>query len=98
MQKNTSQENWKVSKLKSCKLSKLTIPMTSVEAKRTFSTLKRIKIFMRNTMGQSSLNSLSLISICSDLLKNCTSFKEEVMEKFINQKERIMNFCFKGEK
>ena len=48
-------------------------------------------------MGQSSFNSLSVISICSDLLKNCSSFKEEVMEKFINQKERRMNFSFKGE-
>ena len=36
MQKNTSEENWTISKLKSCKLSKLTIPMTSVEAARTF--------------------------------------------------------------
>ena len=33
-----------------------------------------------------------------DLLKNCTSFKEKVMKKFINQKERRMNFSYKGEK
>ena len=76
----------------------ITIPMTSVEAERTFSSLKRIKTFLRNTMGQSRLNSLSVISISRDLLKNCTSFKEEVMEKFINQKERKMNFSYKGEK
>ena len=59
--------------------------MTSVEAERTFSTLKRIKTYLRNTMGQSRLNSLSVISIGRDLLKNFTNFKEEVMEKFINQ-------------
>ena len=76
----------------------ITIPMTSVEAERTFSTLKRIKTYLRNTMGQSRLNSLSVISIGRDLLKNCTNFKEEVMEKFINQKERRMNFTYKGEK
>ncbi len=76
----------------------ITIPMTSVEAERTFSSLKRIKTFLRNTMGQSRLNSLSVISIGRDLIKNCTSFKEEVMEKFINQKERRMNFSYKGEK
>ena len=72
--------------------------MTSVEAERTFSTLKKVKTFLRNTMGQSSLNSLSVIFTGSDLLKNCTSFKEEVMEKFINQKERRMKFNFKSEK
>ena len=49
-------------------------------------------------MGQSRLNSLSVISIGRDLLKNCTNFKEKVMEKFINQKERRMNFTYKGEK
>ena len=75
----------------------ITIPMTSVDAERTFSSLKRIKHFFRNTMGQSRLNSLSVISIGMDLLKNCTSFKEEVMEKFISQKERRMNFSYKGE-
>ena len=69
--------------------------MTSVEAERTFSTLKRIKTLLRNTMGQSSLNSLSVISIGSDLLKNCTSFKEELMKKIINQKKRRMNFSLK---
>ena len=76
----------------------ITIPMNSVDAERTFSSLKRIKTFLRNTMGQSRLNSLSVISIGRDLLKNCTSFKEEVMEKFISQKERRMNFSYKGEK
>ena len=49
-------------------------------------------------MVKSWLNSLIVISIGRDLLKNCTSFKEEVMEKFINQKERRMNFSNKGEK
>ena len=48
----------------------ITIPMTSVDAERTFSSLKRIKTFLRNTMGQSRFNSLSVISIGRDLLKN----------------------------
>ena len=76
----------------------ITIPMTSVDAERTFSSLKRIKTFLRNTMGHSRLSSLSVISIGRDLLKNCTKFKEEVMEKFVSQKERRMNFNYKGEK
>ena len=84
--------------LKSCQLLKLTLPMTSVEAERTFLTLKRIKTFLRNTMNQSMLNYLSVISIGFDLLNNYTSFKEEVMEEFINHKKRRMNFSYKDEK
>ena len=48
-------------------------------------------------MSQSMLNSLSVISIGWDLLKNCTSFKEKVMEKFKNHKERRMNFSYNDE-
>ena len=76
----------------------ITIPMCSTEAERTFSTLKRIKNYLRNTMGQDRLNSLSAISIGRDLIKNCSSFSQEVMEKFINQKERRMHFIYKGDK
>ena len=54
----------------------ITIPMTSVEAERTFSSLKRIKTFLRNTMGQSRLNSLSVISIGRDFLKTVLVLRE----------------------
>ena len=46
----------------------ITIYMCSTEAERTFSSLKRIKTYLRNTMGQSRLNSLSVISIGRDLI------------------------------
>jgi hypothetical protein len=39
------------------------IPMTTVESELSFSTLKRIKSFLRNTMEQSRLSSLALLSI-----------------------------------
>ena len=83
------------------KLASKIFPTSLQDVKATknhLATLKRIKIHLRNTMGQSRLNSLSVISIGRDLLKNCTNFKEEVMKKFINQKERRMNFTYKGEK
>ena len=73
----------------------VTIPMCSTEAERTFSTLKRIKNYLRNTMGQSRLNSLSVISIGRDLISNCSGFSDEVMECFINKKERRMHFHYK---
>jgi hypothetical protein len=40
-----------------------TLPMTTVESERCFSTLKRVKTFLRNTMGQSRLSALSMLSI-----------------------------------
>ena len=64
----------------------------------TFSSLKRIKAYLRNTMGQSRLNSLSVISIGRDLIRKCDSFNIEVMETFINKKERRMHFTYKGKK
>ena len=74
----------------------LTIPMCTTEAERTFTILKRIKTYLRNTMGQTRLNSLSVISIGRDLIKNCSGFSNEVMERFINKKERRMDFHYKG--
>ena len=76
----------------------ITIPMCSTEAERTFSSLKRIKTYLRNTMGQSRLNSLSVISIGRDLINSYSGFSEEVINLFINKKERRMHFHYKGKK
>ena len=76
----------------------ITIPMCSTEAERTFSSLKRIKTYLRNTMGQSRLNSLSVISIGRELINSYSGFSEEVMNLFINKKERRMHFHYKGKK
>lgn len=38
----------------------ITTPMTTAEAERCFSTLKRIKTFLRNTMTQERLNALAM--------------------------------------
>ncbi|CAG9832487.1 unnamed protein product [Diabrotica balteata] len=41
----------------------VTMPMTTAEAERCFSTLKRIKTFLRSTMGQDRLTALAMLSI-----------------------------------
>ncbi|CAH2005532.1 unnamed protein product [Acanthoscelides obtectus] len=41
----------------------VTTPMSTSEAERDFSTLKRIKTFLRNTMTQDRLTALSMLSI-----------------------------------
>jgi hypothetical protein len=46
---------------KSCLV--LTIPVSTASVERTFSALKRIKTYSRNTTGQARLSALALISI-----------------------------------
>ncbi|GBM34208.1 hypothetical protein AVEN_60556-1 [Araneus ventricosus] len=41
----------------------VTIPMTTAEAERCFSTLKRIKTFLRSTMSEDRLSALAMLSI-----------------------------------
>lgn len=41
----------------------VTIPVTSASVERSFSALKRIKTYTRNTMNQNRLSNVSLISI-----------------------------------
>ena len=40
-----------------------TIPVTSCEAERTFSALRRLKPFLRTTMGENRLSSLTLLHV-----------------------------------
>ena len=80
--------------LKLCKLI-TTIPMASAEAERCFSTLKRIKTFLRNTMGADRLNSLAMLSMEKKLVRESTNFNTLVIDRFANQKERRANFIYK---
>ncbi|KAJ4442705.1 hypothetical protein ANN_04294 [Periplaneta americana] len=60
----------------------LTTPVSTVESERSFSTLNRIKTFLRNTMGQDRLNSLAFCSIHKEYLHQIPNFKNRVIEKF----------------
>ena len=76
----------------------IAIPMCLTEVERTFSALKRINTYLRNTMGQPRLNFLSVLLIGRDLVNDCDSFNSKVMEVFIKKKERRMHFTYKGKK
>lgn len=39
-------------------------PCNYLQPRKNFSTLKRVKIYFRNTSGQERLNGLALISVC----------------------------------
>ena len=73
----------------------ITTPMTSAESERNFSTLKRIKTFTRNTMGEQRLNALAMLSIESELIHGLLDFNSKVTERFAQMKDRRASFLFK---
>lgn len=73
----------------------ITIPMTTAEAERCFSTLKRIKTFLRNSMSQERLSALAMLSIERDFVLQIKDFNEKVIDKFSGSKSRRMDFLYK---
>ena len=71
------------------------MPMATAESERCFSTLKRVKTFLRNTMGNDRLNALAMMSINKHLVQDTDSFDDKVLEKFISMKNRRAEFTFK---
>lgn len=73
----------------------LTIPMTTSEPERCFSTLKRIKTFLRSTMNNDRLNALAVLSIEKKFLNMNPQIKEKIIDLFAQSKTRRMDFIFK---
>lgn len=73
----------------------ITTPMTTAESERCFSTLKRIKTFLRNTMSQDRLNALAMLSIEKRLTRDIPDFNRVVIEKFAHMKDRRAKFLYK---
>ncbi|XP_078515047.1 52 kDa repressor of the inhibitor of the protein kinase-like [Lissotriton helveticus] len=73
----------------------ITTPMTTSEAERSFSALKSMKTFLRNTMLQERLNALAMLSIESKLVQNIADFNVQVIEKFAALKDRHFEFRYK---
>ncbi|CAI6365611.1 unnamed protein product [Macrosiphum euphorbiae] len=70
--------------------------MTSAEAERSFSTLKRIKTFLRSTMSEDRLSALSMLSIEKCMIKNIPNFNEKVIDMFAEKKERRIELIYKN--
>ena len=60
----------------------LTLVVSTAQCERSFSTLKRIKTYLRTTMSEQRLSDMSLLSIERDL-SNTIPFNE-VIERFEN--------------
>jgi len=73
----------------------ITIPMTTAEAERNFSTLKRIKTFLRSSMNEERLSALAMLSIEKKFIDNIVNFNDEVVDKFSAIKTRRMDFIYK---
>ena len=70
-------------------------PMTTSEAERCFSTLRRIKYFLRSTTGNERLSALAMLSIEKNMVAEMKDFNAKVIEHFSTAKKRRMDFIFK---
>lgn len=57
--------------------------MNTAEAERCFSTLKRVKTFLRNSMSNDRLNALAMLAINRDFVLEIPNFDEKVLEQFV---------------
>jgi len=61
-----------------------TIPMTTCTSERSFSFLKRIKTYLRSTMGENRLNGLALLNMHPEIIIE----PEEVVDVYANKHHR----------
>lgn len=73
----------------------LTTPVSSAEPERCFSTLKRVKTYIRNSMGQDRLNALGVLAIHKEEFLQKNTYCRAVLEKFACMKDRRAKFLYK---
>lgn len=69
----------------------ISLPVTVASAERSFSKLKIIKNYLRNSMGQERLSNISILNIERSRTKELNVSK--IIDDFANQKARKKNFC-----
>jgi hypothetical protein len=69
--------------------------MIASQPERCFSTMKRIKTFLRSTMNPERLNALALLSMEKNFLNSHPELKEKIINLFAQNKTRRMDFVFK---
>ncbi|XP_022160576.1 uncharacterized protein LOC111040733 [Myzus persicae] len=68
-----------------CFLILLTLPATSATAERNFSSLRRLKTWMRSRISEERLNGLALLNCYRNISIDC----EEVIDEFAKSKRRM---------
>jgi len=66
----------------------VTLPITTSSAERSFSTLRRLKTYLRNTISESRLNGLALLNIHTDYIN---VLPEEVLNHLVQYSNRRLN-------
>ena len=69
----------------------LTLPVSSAQAERSFSSMKRVKNYLRSTMSQQRLTNLCLLSIERELSDTLLSDLSPLVDKFAEMKDRKLN-------
>ncbi|CAK9833707.1 hypothetical protein ANTRET_LOCUS10349 [Anthophora retusa] len=67
----------------------LSIATTNCSGERSFSILKRVKNYLRSSLGQSKLNDLSILFIESDLFNNLNTC--DIIDQFAKEKAKKIN-------
>ena len=70
-------------------------PMTAAEPERCFSTLKRIKTFLRSTIRNERLSALCMLSVEKSMIAGIADFNEKVIDHFASAKNRRVAFVYK---
>lgn len=67
----------------------LTIPISNASGERSFSTLKRVKSYLRNSLNEENLSSLGILNVESDMLDrlNITKIINNFSEMKVRKKE-----------
>ena len=69
------------------------LPINSCEAERSFSALRRVKSYLRTTMGQSRLRNLAIMNIERKTVTNVVASEiEKLVDNFGAGKKRDMLF------
>lgn len=69
----------------------LAIPATTATVERSFSTLRRVKTWLRSTMGEERLSGLCLMSVHRKLVQeNKNNILKEVLDKFAANPRRLL--------
>lgn len=72
----------------------VTIPMSTIEPQRCFSTFKKIRTFLGNDMNHERLTALSIF-IETNMVSDIENYNEKVIEKFCQSENQKMDFVYK---
>lgn len=68
----------------------LTIPVTTATAERSFSALKRIKMYLRNSMSQERLNHCLILHVHREKTDDLSL--PEIAQEFVSRNERRISY------